>query len=267
VSGILLFQDAKGNNRVLTMDKAGYGYLMNQGDLGGFAKGDPGNIFAFAAASKPCTGKAAGCDRITSMAYYNDTLYYWPYHERLVGLKSYDSTAAIGGTGTITSSGTTVTGTNTNFKGEIVPGCTISAGGQRVKIVSGTATTLTVSPAFSPDVTNAKFSYNGLLINPITATIPDPAETGYPGGSIVITSNGNAPGSGIVWGLGTAKGVVQNVRGPGTLYAYDAKTLVELWSSPDPFTASSFALPTVVNGNVYIPTYDQGILVYKGTRQ
>ena len=259
VSGILLFQDGKGNNRLLTTDKAGYGYILAQGSLGGFEAGDPGNAFSFGASQNLCTVLAYQCDRIVSLAFYNDTLYFWPDHERLSGVKSYNGTTALPGLGAISSAGSTVTGTGTNFMAQIVPGDTIIAGNQKVVVtgIPGGSNTLTVKPPFNPDVTNVAFAYHGLLVNPVNSTVPHYTDTGYPGGSIVIASQGPAPGSGIVWALGTADGTTQTNHGPGTLYAYDAGNLVELWSSPDPFIASSFALPTVVNGNVYIPTYDQ----------
>jgi hypothetical protein len=81
--------------------------------------------------------------------------------------------------------------------------------------------------------------------------MPPPPD--YPGGSIAVTSNGTTPGSGIVWAIATWRRAWRRSRPAPAPY-----TLT--WSSPDEFTASSSALPTVVNGNAYIPTYDRGIL-------
>ena len=79
-SGILLFTDSDGNNWLLTIDKGGLGYLLKQSSLGGYTSNDAGNQFPFAAASEPCwtlgVSNASGCHRITSMAFYNNTLYY-----------------------------------------------------------------------------------------------------------------------------------------------------------------------------------------------
>ena len=51
VSGILLFQDASQNNWLVTIDKSGAGYLLNQDSLGGFTENDTGNHFPFIAGS------------------------------------------------------------------------------------------------------------------------------------------------------------------------------------------------------------------------
>ncbi len=73
---------------------------------------------------------------------------------------------------------------------------------------------------------------------------------------MVVTSNGGSDP--IVWAIAsTGTGSV-----PGILYAYDGN-LNLLWCSASAwspcefssaFTPESFALPTVVNGNVYVPT-------------
>jgi hypothetical protein len=46
----------------------------------------------------------------------------------------------------------------------------------------------------------------------------------------------------------------QAVRTPGTLYAYDSNITLK-WYSMNTFCASSMALPTVVHGKVFVPTY------------
>lgn len=267
VSGILLFDDPNGNHRAITVDKAGYGYVFDQENLGGFAPSDPGNLFPFGASPILCTSTAADCARIVSLAYYNNALYFWPNKAQLNALQYYNSKTNLQGQGTITSTGTSITGIGVNFSAELIAGDTLVAGGQAVIVTSVKPNALTVSPAFSPNVINSSYTYNGLFVNPIVATVPSTSTSGYPGGSLVITSNGTAAGSGVVWAIGTAHGTTQVKHGAGTLYVYDAATLQEIWTSPDAFTASQGALPTVVNGNVYIPTYDQGILVYTGSNQ
>jgi hypothetical protein len=121
------------------------------------------------------------------------------------------------------------------------------------------------------------------------------------GGSVAITSNSGS--TGVVWGLATVLTVAGTETTCGTykamLNAYDPNVDL-LWStynstsgacSGDCFTiarfpasptapnncgpiAGSFVLPTVVNGNVYIPTFSfttsggatqSGVLVYCGT--
>ncbi len=265
VSGILLFDDSGGNHWLVTVDKAGYGYLLDQSHLGGFSSGDPGDVFPFGASPVLCTGTAAQCSRVVSLAYYNNTLYFWPNESVLIGFQYYNSSVDLQGQGTITSSGAKVTGLN--FPNQVVVGDTLTAGGQKVIVTAVRPNSVTVSPAFSPDVVNSTFTYNGMFVNPFAATVPAAKGTGYPGGLLSITSNGAAAGSGIVWAIAPAPGTDQFVRGPGTLYAYDAATLNLLWSSPDTFTESAYGLPTVVNGNAYVPTYNEGVLVYTGAQQ
>jgi hypothetical protein len=84
------------------------------------------------------------------------------------------------------------------------------------------------------------------------------AKIGYPGGSLAVSSNGTA--NGILWALYTA-----SARGsgqPGTLAAIDPASLATVWSSTDAFRLSTFNEPTVINGRVYVPTYDHGLLIY-----
>ncbi|MGA2591023.1 MAG: hypothetical protein ABSH32_13980 [Bryobacteraceae bacterium] len=102
---------------------------------------------------------------------------------------------------------------------------------------------------------------------------------GFPGGTLALSSNGDNQSTAILWGI-----VLKNTAAPfidpgtdlasysGYLFAYQLQTaptmsgagsLVELWnSSADTWTAGIFAMPTVVNGRVYVPTYDQGVIVY-----
>jgi hypothetical protein len=47
-----------------------------------------------------------------------------------------------------------------------------------------------------------------------------------------------------------------------TLSAINTSTLATIWSSTDLWMASTFALPTVVNGRVYVGTFNDGVIVY-----
>jgi hypothetical protein len=83
VGGVGLFNDLAGNPRMVSTDKSGYGYLFYQGQLCGpsyndaqcvaFAAGDTGS-WTFGASSSLCSGPdpAAGCDRVSSMAIYDN---------------------------------------------------------------------------------------------------------------------------------------------------------------------------------------------------
>jgi len=82
---------------------------------------------------------------------------------------------------------------------------------------------------------------------------------------IAVSSNGGNLQSAIVW-LTTGDHSVKPV--PGTLHAFDAQTLTELWNSDmvyDRDTLGSFAkfvAPTVVNGKVFVATFSNQLAVY-----
>jgi len=74
---------------------------------------------------------------------------------------------------------------------------------------------------------------------------------GFPGATPVVSANGKADA--IVWMV-----QVDNYnRGPASLRAYDATDLTrELYAGTTSGTAVKFAVPTVANGKVYVPTAD-----------
>jgi hypothetical protein len=331
-SGVLLFETNK--NWLVTVDKAGNGYLLNAGNLGGFVPNDTGNIFPFAAVASPCWTSgiedASDCHRVISLASYVDTgvstkpryLYFWPFQEPLTGFQ-FSQDALNSGVGTIATSGsaapfTTVTLTTPCtahsastpcFNGQMVAGDTLTAGSQAQKVMSVGSTSLTVSPGFSSAINTSSWTYNGYFIKPLSGNWPQTAtDVSYPGGTVTVTANQGT--GGVVWALATIETASAN---PPTklcptftamLTAYNAPTLTKIWSSynnnittgchgpcftinqapPGNQCASpsgSFALPTVVNGNAYIPTYSiagvstdtactaaspcSGLLVYCGT--
>jgi hypothetical protein len=75
---------------------------------------------------------------------------------------------------------------------------------------------------------------------------------------LALSSNG--PTNGILWALSSQS--TQQTMTPGTLTAFDASTLAVLWSSTDEMLLSTFGEPTLINGRVYVPTLDHGLLVY-----
>jgi hypothetical protein len=88
----------------------------------------------------------------------------------------------------------------------------------------------------------------------------------YPIQGMAISANGGADGTGILWltaGDHNSSGV------PGTLYAFNASDLTELlWSSEmnprrDRLGAfAKFAVPTVANGRVFVPTFSNQLVIY-----
>lgn len=277
-SGILLFTDSSSNNWLVTMDKAGYGYLLRQAQSWSyaFALGDSYNWFPFGAAQTLCPSlpnpAAADCHRTTSLAYFNPSggtpyLYFWPWKEQLSAYQ-FSNNSAQTGSGTISASGgTTVTGTGTSFLSTFVPGDMLIAGGctpstpGSCPIVTAIASdsSLTINQNLTA---SGSYSYRGYFINPIYDQHPPANAVGYPGGLLAGTSNGSSSSSAVIWAL-VAKEVSgsytsnEAVRTPGVLFAYDTGLNLQ-WYSSDGFCSSSFALPTAVDGKVFVPTYAIG---------
>jgi hypothetical protein len=319
VSGILLFDGSDGKRWAVSVDKGGYGYLLPQGNLCGgtpnpdltqcnpqsYTSGDPGNQFAFQAPLIPC-GSGSGpqgtdCDRVTGLASFYDgasqLLYFWPNtgnsseaQERLTALQFNPGGAAITppGSPTITTSGINVTGTGTYFTQWLIPGDSITAGGQTQVVTTITGDTSITATAFSPALSSstALTSYGGYFVNPAPDYAPDSSTTGYPGGAVAVTSNSGSDG--VVWaiipahvdaGLGSGNIASEYQRTQGYLWVYQATPvasngsddypgLLKLWDSKNStcdilgtgnpcatFCASPYAVPTVVQSMVFVSTY------------
>jgi len=308
VSGILLFPHGNQGNWLVTIDKAGNGYLLNSNSLGGFSQNDPGNIFPFAAVASPCWASgnvnSSDCHRVTSLASYVDTaashkpryLFFWPFQEPLTSLQ-FSQNVLNNGVGTIAASGAAAPFTTVNLTtactarsvstpcldGQMVAGDTLTVGSESQIVTSVSDTALTVSPGFSSAINTGSWTYNGYFIKPLSGNWPlSGTDVSYPGGSVIVTANKGT--GGLVWTLATIETAPANPPAQtcpiltAMLTAYDAPTLSKIWSSyntnnttgcngpcftvnpPAPATqcstpAGSFALPTVVNGSVYVPTY------------
>jgi hypothetical protein len=117
------------------------------------------------------------------------------------------------------------------------------------------------------DVVKA-FHFNGTTLDAAPVAKGKIASHGSPGGALTVSADGAKPGTGIVWGMLTVAKSADHGNAAGALHAYDAGTLEELWNSeqnPDRDrlgTLVKFVPPTVVNGKVYAPTYDNRIDVY-----
>jgi outer membrane protein assembly factor BamB len=94
------------------------------------------------------------------------------------------------------------------------------------------------------------------------------ASKGSPGGSISVSSDGSKRGTGIVWGTITSGGSADHGNTGGALYAFNAETLELLWSSQANAkrdrlgTLMKFVVPVVAGGKVYIPNFDNSVVVY-----
>ena len=294
ICGILLFNDSNTTPptpRAVTCDKAGYGYLLKQGNLcgsptskcypaysaasggkAGGAMGDPGNTFPFGASATLCPAgvEPDTCHRLTSLALDADgapkRLYFWPFQEPLTAFQLSDNTPQ-DGSGTL-STGTSLTSVTLSVANQVVAGDYISnIAGQPTQIVTAVnqgSTQLTVSPGFTSALNGVtEWQYHGYFINPLTGSQPaNGSAVKYPGGTVEVTSNGGT--GGVVWGV--AKVQVANPCPPncsGTLYAFDATTLRKIWCTNSMaycdnsavFQPAPYNRPTIVNGNVYLPTY------------
>jgi hypothetical protein len=91
---------------------------------------------------------------------------------------------------------------------------------------------------------------------------------GHPGGSLTLSANGSADATGIVWAYIPTFEDAKHKLTAGTLRAFDARTLHELWNTDfnaardGVKTLTKFVPPLVVNGRVYLPTQDNAVHVY-----
>jgi len=309
--GVVLFNDLAGNPRLVTADKAGYGYLMTPGNLCGsatpdtqcvgFAPGDPGSWTFGASLNLPLPAGRSGrgcnnqndgaCDRVTGMAFYDQNpnapayLYFWPYHERLVGLRLSDNSTTFSGQGPLTWSSSTSTTLNYTLPGgnactpglnclteQVLAGDTLQfkncpcSGAECPVATSVAAASMTVNippPSACGAGAAQDFSYSGYFVSPKSASTPDNIDVGFPGGAITVSAHKDSSGGyvdGLVWAVAPNADSSQAARrGLGTLYAYTAITatstaLVHSYASTDVWCSASYAMPSVANGRVFVPT-------------
>jgi hypothetical protein len=100
---------------------------------------------------------------------------------------------------------------------------------------------------------------------------------GMPGGMLALSSDGQKPNTGIVWALAPIDGDANHDVVPGIARAYDATNLDPtpidpftprlklLWDSKRAgvdFNHSKFCTPVVVDGKLFVPTYDGRVDLY-----
>ena len=115
------------------------------------------------------------------------------------------------------------------------------------------------------------WDFNGTTFNSTTPrmgtiTVPD----GYSNEpSLSLSADGTAPGTGILWAAYSADGHADGYQHPGVFQAFDAADVGhELWSSGQnnardyPGSVGKWSPPTVVNGKVYLATFDGALNVY-----
>ncbi|MGO4879237.1 MAG: hypothetical protein ACLP59_00270 [Bryobacteraceae bacterium] len=224
-------------------------------------------------------------------AFYDGTnqwLYMWPntidptHQERLTALQFNTAFLTPPGSPTVTAptSVTDLIGNSTaHFDQWLIPGDNINVSGHTTQTVTQVVspTELTISPGYSSTFTTAYAvnSYTGYFVNPRPDFAPNPNLTGYPGGSLAVTSNSGSDG--VVWAIipadndpGQTLDSNQYNRTQGYLWAYQATPgtsggvpgLLHLWdskngpcSSCQNFCVAPYAVPTVVQSMVFVPTY------------
>jgi hypothetical protein len=112
------------------------------------------------------------------------------------------------------------------------------------------------------------FHFNGATLDPVPYAKGNVGSRGSPGGSLTVSSDQMNPGTGIVWATLTNGKSADHGNAPGILRAYDAESLKELWNSEEVpkrdrlGTLVKFVPPLVVAGKVYVPNYDNAVIVY-----
>jgi uncharacterized protein (TIGR03437 family) len=82
---------------------------------------------------------------------------------------------------------------------------------------------------------------------------------------IAISSNGGDPSTGVIW---MTAGDYSEAPVPASLHAFDPMTLQELWNSDTVPSRdylglfAKFAVPTVANGKVFVPTFSNQLAIY-----
>ena len=119
------------------------------------------------------------------------------------------------------------------------------------------------------------FRFDGHALAPTPFAKGTVGSRGSPGGAISVSSDGNKPGTGIVWGTISNGRSADHGNAPGLLCAFHAETLEPLWDS-EQFpergrgrqkrdrlgTLVKFVPPVVAAGKVYVPNYDNAVVVY-----
>lgn len=104
------------------------------------------------------------------------------------------------------------------------------------------------------------------VANQITSSVPGPS--GESGAVLSVSSNGNLPGTGILWASYPSSGDANQETRPGILRAFDASDVKkELWNNTQKTSDAAgayakFCSPTIANGHVYLATFSNQVVVY-----
>jgi hypothetical protein len=131
----------------------------------------------------------------------------------------------------------------------------------------GTASEGTVYLWCEADMLKA-YHFDGARLSPAPVAKGAVGSKGSPGGALTVSADGNKAGTGVVWATLTINRSADHGNAAGVLRAFDAGTLEELWNSEQQAkrdrlgTLVKFTPPTVINGRVYVPNYDNAVHVY-----
>ena len=101
----------------------------------------------------------------------------------------------------------------------------------------------------------------------------EPPPGGMPGGRLVVSSNGTAGGTGVVWGVYPTQGNANAAVVHGALVAYDATTVINGIQMKQLFHSDTngannmgnfakYSTPVVANGKVYVGTFSNKVVQY-----
>jgi hypothetical protein len=114
------------------------------------------------------------------------------------------------------------------------------------------------------------FSFNGSTFNTVPQTGAVTVSDGYSNEpALSISGNGTTTGTGILWATYSTNGDANDgAPNPGFFQALNAATLTEIWDSNQNASRDSLGSwakwtpPTIANGKVYVPTFDDVVHVY-----
>lgn len=114
-----------------------------------------------------------------------------------------------------------------------------------------------------------RYAFNGSTFAETPAVISSNTYA-FPGACMAYSSNGSTSGTDILWAVTDASSS-NAIEAAGTLRAFNATTLEEIWNSENTNllgNIAKFASPTVANGRVYISTFSNRVAMYglRGTQ-